>query len=64
MKNIEYTVSFELISRKGIKEHKTEIVPSYNTNANDFARRKIENKYRGQGYKVQILSITSESLDG
>lgn len=64
MKNIVYNVQFELINKKGTKEERTEMVPSYNANAAAFARKKIENKYRGQGYKVNIISVKTEVNDG
>lgn len=64
MKNIEYNVQFELINKKGTKEERTEMVPSYNANAAAFVRKKIENKYRGQGYKVNIISVKTEVNDG
>lgn len=50
----EYSIVFDLTDRKGNKSQNTESVFLFNSSALDTAKRKIENKYRGQGYKVKI----------
>lgn len=54
----EYRVAFTLIDSKGIRSQNTESVFLFNSTAADTAKRKIENKYRGQGYKVRITSAS------
>lgn len=53
-----YVVKFQLKNKQTgeVKELEEEVYSFSKTNQNK-AKKEIENKYRGQGYKVTILSI-------
>jgi hypothetical protein len=57
-KTERYLVTFSIRNKQtGISERKQEFAYSFGKEDNDKIAKEIENKYRGQGYKVTIESI-------
>lgn len=54
MKKYEYDITGDLFDKKGNKIPFAESVFLYNSGAISTARKRISDKYRGQGYNVKI----------
>lgn len=55
----QYLVEFKIKNKDtGSLEIKKEPVWAFGKEAHDKVKKKIENKYRGQGFKVEILNVT------
>lgn len=59
-KNEEYIVKFFLIKKDGIVEQKEESVWFFSKDKKKQAEKEILNKYRGQGYKINIISVSHQ----
>ena len=57
-KTEEYVVKFWLKKKDGFAEQREESVWFFSKDKHKQAEKEILNKYRGQGYKVDIVSVT------
>ena len=56
-KTEEYIVKFWIKKKDGFSEQREESVWFFSKNKHKQAEKEILNKYKGQGYKVDIVSV-------
>jgi hypothetical protein len=53
----EYVVKFQLKNKEGFVERREESVWFFSKDKHKQAEKEIINRYRGQGYRVEIISV-------
>ena len=57
-KTEEYVVKFWIKNEQGLLEQREESYWSFSKDKHKLAEKEITNKYRGQGKKISIISVT------